>query len=402
MVVLRLLFKNQKMKIESVDFFYVSMPEVLDIGDGSQDALLVRIRAGGLEGWGECEASPLTSISSYYTPMSHSACKPVRYSVEGKQLNDVDDIYKISESVHENSLDLLQADHTLSGIDIALWDLLGKKSDAPVYELLGYKKVFPKLPYASQLFGDTPEETFQKAVKTRNAGYKAVKFGWGPFGKTSVEDDIAQLKAAREGIGADIYLMIDAGTVWKEDVDDAQKRLNALQDVKVFWLEEPFFNGALNAYKKLAGASAVKLAGGEGCNNFMQAQAMINYSSIQFIQIDAGRIGGITVAKRVADLARQKNITYVNHTFTSHLALSASLQPYAGIEKDFICEYPVELKSLAQEIGKEKILPDSDGKIYVPQKQGLGIPVNTDALKKYLVDVEISVKNKVIYQTPEL
>ena len=402
MVVLRLLFKNQKMKIESVDFFYVSMPEVLDIGDGSQDALLVRIRAGGLEGWGECEASPLTSIASYYTPMSHSACKPVRYSVEGKQLNGVDDIYKISESVHENSLDLLQADHTLSGIDIALWDLLGKKSDAPVYELLGYKKVFPKLPYASQLFGDTPEETFQKAVKTRNAGYKAVKFGWGPFGKTSVEDDIAQLKAAREGIGADIYLMIDAGTVWKEDVDDAQKRLNALKDVNAYWLEEPFFNGALNAYKKLAGASAVKLAGGEGCNNFMQAQAMINYSGIQFIQIDAGRIGGITVAKRVADLARQKNITYVNHTFTSHLALSASLQPYAGIEKDFICEYPVELKSLAQEIGKEKILPDSDGKIYVPQKPGLGISVNTDALKKYLVDVEISVKNKVIYQTPEL
>jgi L-alanine-DL-glutamate epimerase-like enolase superfamily enzyme len=152
----------------------------------------------------------------------------------------------------------------------------------------------------------------------------------------------------------------------------------------------------------LSEASLVKLAGGEGCNNFMQAQAMINYSGIQFIQIDAGRIGGITVAKRVADLALQKNITYVNHTFTSHLALSASLQPYAGIEKDFICEYPVELKSLAQEIGKEKILPDSDGKIYVPQKPGLGVSVNTDALKKYLVDVEISVKNKVIYQTPEL
>ena len=121
------------MKIESVDFFYVSMPEVLDIGDGSQDALLVRIRAGGLEGWGECEASPLTSIASYYTPMSHSACKPVKYSVEGKQLNGVDDIYKISASVHENSLDLLQADHTLSGIDIALWDLLGKKLETPVF-----------------------------------------------------------------------------------------------------------------------------------------------------------------------------------------------------------------------------------------------------------------------------
>jgi L-alanine-DL-glutamate epimerase-like enolase superfamily enzyme len=390
------------MKIESVDFFYMSMPEVLDIGDGSQDALLVRIRAGGLEGWGECEASPLTSIASYYTPMSHSACKPLKYSVEGKQLNGVVDIHKISLSVHENSLDLLQADHTLSGIDIALWDLLGKKLETPVYELLGYKKAFPKLPYASQLFGDTPEETFEKAVKTRNAGYKAVKFGWGPFGKTSVENDIAQLHAAREGVGEDMYLMIDAGTAWNEAVDDAQKRLNALKEVNTYWLEEPFFNGALKAYKKLADASSVKLAGGEGCNNFMQAQAMLEYSGIQFIQIDAGRIGGITVAKRVVDHAQQKNIAYVNHTFTSHLAFSASLQPYAGIEEDFICEYPVELKTLAQEIGKEKILPDDEGKIYVPAKPGLGISVNTSALKKYLVDVEISVKNKVIYQTPEL
>jgi len=125
------------MKIEAVDFFYLSMPEVLDIGDGSQDALLVRIRAGGLEGWGECEASPLTSIASYVCPMSHSACKSLQYSLEGKNLDGIEDIYRISAAVHENSLDLLQADHTLSGIDIALWDLAGKILDKPLYQLLG-------------------------------------------------------------------------------------------------------------------------------------------------------------------------------------------------------------------------------------------------------------------------
>src|SRR4028119_418408 len=64
------------MKIESVDFFYLSMPHVLDIGDGSQDALVVRLRAGGYEGWGECEASPLVSIASFVAPLPHSACRP--------------------------------------------------------------------------------------------------------------------------------------------------------------------------------------------------------------------------------------------------------------------------------------------------------------------------------------
>ena len=332
---------------------------MFDIGDGSQDALLVRIRAGGHEGWGECEASPLTSIASYICPMSHSACKPLQYSVEGKNIDAVEDIKRISESVHEHSPDLLQSDHTLSGIDIALWDLLGKKLNEPVYHLLGHKKNFPKLPYASQLFGNTAEETFAKARNTNAAGFHAVKFGWGPFGKSVVEPDIAHLAAAREGIGKDAYLMIDAGTVFREDVDEAKKRLQALEHINAYWFEEPFISGALDAYKKLSLSDPkIPLAGGEGCNNFVQAQAMIEHAGLNFIQIDAGRIGGISIAKRVADLAVAKNIIYVNHTFTSHLALSASLQPYAGMEQHLISEYPVELKSLAQEIGKEKIIPE--------------------------------------------
>src|SRR3954453_19009126 len=146
------------MKIEAVDFFYLSMPEVLDIGDGSQDALLVRVQAGGVEGWGECEASPLVSIASVIAPMSHGACKPVIASVLDQQLNDVADIYRIGDLVRANSLDMLQADHTLSGIDMAMWDLLGKRLDAPVYELLGYQRAYAKTPYASMLFGDTPQE----------------------------------------------------------------------------------------------------------------------------------------------------------------------------------------------------------------------------------------------------
>ena len=86
------------MKIESVDLFYFSMPEVLDVGDGSQDALLVRVRAGGgPEGWGECEASPLVSIASLVCPMSHSACKPVAASVVGQQLDSPADVERIED-----------------------------------------------------------------------------------------------------------------------------------------------------------------------------------------------------------------------------------------------------------------------------------------------------------------
>ena len=177
--------------------------------------------------------------------------------------------------------------------------------------------------------------------------------------------------------------------------------MQAFAEVKAYWLEEPFINGALGPYKKLSETSPViPLAGGEGCNNVVQARAMIEYGGVKFIQIDAGRIGGISQAKRVVELANKNNITYVNHTFTSHLALSASLQAYAGIEKDLISEYPVELKSLAQEIGKEKIVPDQNGYIHIPERPGLGITVDTEALKKYLVDVEIKVNGERLFYSP--
>jgi L-alanine-DL-glutamate epimerase-like enolase superfamily enzyme len=389
------------MKIDSIDFFYLSMPEVLNIGDGSQDALLVRVQAGDYTGWGECEAAPLPSIAGLICPMSHSACKPVQASVLGQALNDLQDIYRIGDLVRAKSLDLLQADHILSGIDMALWDLMGKRLDEPVYKLLGYQKAYGKLPYASMLFGDTAQETLEKGRQARAQGYRAAKFGWGPIGLHGVQADADQFMAAREGLGEDGILLIDIGTVWVNDVTAASQRIKALEAARATWLEEPFVSGALTAYKALADQSSqVKLAGGEGSHNFYMAQHMIDYAGIGYVQIDAGRIGGISVSKAVADYAQAKGVTYVNHTFTSHLALSASIQPYAGIEKDLIAEYPVEPKALALAITSNHILPDANGLIHAPAAPGLGMTVNPTGIKPYLVDVEIRVKGQMLYTTP--
>src|SRR6185503_10568016 len=158
------------MKIESVDFFYLSMPVVTDAGDGSQDALVVRVQAGGIEAWGECEASPLTSIAAFVCPMSHGACKPVSASVLGAEVSKPEDIARIAATIEWESMDLLQAAHTWSGIEMALWDLLGRWRGEPVYRLLGYKRAYPKQPYASQLFGDSPEETLRRCRSAREAG----------------------------------------------------------------------------------------------------------------------------------------------------------------------------------------------------------------------------------------
>jgi L-alanine-DL-glutamate epimerase-like enolase superfamily enzyme len=166
------------MQIEAVDFFYLAMPDVTDEADGSQDALLVRVAAGGHTGWGECEAAPLPSIAAFVCPKSHGVCRPVSDSVLGKPLRDQADIARISSDVAYNSMDLLQAPHTVSGIEMALWDLLGQARGEPVWRLLGYRRSYPKTPYASVLFGDTPQETLARAKEMRARNFIAAKFGW--------------------------------------------------------------------------------------------------------------------------------------------------------------------------------------------------------------------------------
>lgn len=393
------------MKIESVDLFYLTMPEVRDVGDGSQDALVARVSAGGLTGWGECEAAPLVSIAAQVCPMSHSACKPVSASVLGQSLADVSDIDRIADLLAMESMDLLQAPHTFAGIEMALWDLLGQKLSEPVYRLLGYPRSYPKQPYASQLFGDTPEETLELSRRAAGLGYSAIKCGWGPFGRGSLADDGEQLAAAREGLGRDGTLLVDAGQIWGEDVDAAAARMDMLEEVKVTWLEEPFYGSAYESYGELARRSksrTVRLAGGEASHNFHMAKHLMDYGDVGFVQIDCGRIGGIGPAKRVADHAVRKGVTYVNHTFTSHLALCASIQPFAGLSDHRLCEYPVSPQSVAWDMTRTHLRPDVNGEIVLPDAPGLGIEIDRDAMKRYLVDVSITVGGKTLYETPAL
>ncbi len=143
------------------------------------------------------------------------------------------------------------------------------------------------------------------------------------------------------------------------------------------------------------------MAGGEGCHNYFMAQHMIDHAGLKYVQIDAGRIGGLTVAKAVADYAAAKGVTYVNHTFTSNLALSASLQPYVGLKDHLICEYPTELKQLATEMTVERINLDQDGLIRVPDSPGLGVTPNWESIRKYHVPVEIRVGGRLLFESPK-
>ncbi len=386
------------MNIDSVDLYYLRMPTVTDAADGSQDALLVRIRAGDHEGWGECEGSPLPCIAAWCTPMSHGACRPVEDSVLGMPIDEPDDIRGINALVRDQSLDLLQAAHTLSGVDAALWDLLARAREVPVHTLLGATTTHAKLPYASVLFGDTPEETLERGRECRAAGFGAVKFGWGPFGRGSVDEDLALAEAAREGIGDDRHLMIDVGTRWIDDVGALEVRARRLAELDVTWIEEPFRSHELSAYAAAAAIDPhVPVATGEGAHEPAIAEQLIRHGRIDFVQIDAGRIGGITAAREVAEFARDLPVQYVNHSFTSSLALAASLAPYWDLEDSRFCEYPFAPSSLCREMTTTNIEVAADGLVHPPEAPGLGVTPDERAIERYRVPLEISVDGQTLF-----
>jgi L-alanine-DL-glutamate epimerase-like enolase superfamily enzyme len=180
-------------------------------------------------------------------------------------------------------------------------------------------------------------------------------------------------------------------------------RIPALQKAKATWLEEPFYAHAFKAYSDLAANSgAVGIAGGEGAHTQHMAMNLIDFGGVKFIQVDSARIGGIGPSKIVADHAVNRDVTFVNHTFTSHLALSASMQAFAGLETHRICEYPVEPKQVAWDLSIEHIDLNADGEILTPDQPGLGINVNEIALAPYLRQVEIKIDGEITFLSPKI
>ena len=397
------------MKITAVDPFYLRMPNITTAADGTQDTLLVRVRTDtGLEGWGECDASPLVSLAVYCCPMSHGNIINIRTSLIGETLNSPDDVLRLSEKVLRNGLDIQQIEHAYSGAEIALWDLIGQKSEKPVYRLLAElsntsETAHPKLPYASVLFGDTPAATYQIAIELREQGYRAAKFGWGPMGKLGEANDIALVRAAREGMGTDAQIMIDAGVVWGTDHETAYQRAEAFAQFSPTWLEEPLAPDAIDAYGALTRQNpTVPIAAGEGSNTYRMAEDIIVHGGIQFVQIDAGRIGGIMPSFQVRQLAEQQDVQYVNHTFKSHLSLAAALHVFATNPDFNLLEYPAAGSELSQWLITEPFHVDPDGMVRVKELPGLGVKANTEAIRPYLTPVQIEVGTEKVFEQPPL
>src|SRR3954470_7984242 len=202
------------MKIIRVEPIHLRLPDVNERCDGSQETLVVKVWTdAGIVGVGEVDSSSLVAKAIIEAPVSHKICRGLAECVLGQDPFEID---RLIHRMYEGSIFFGRqgaAIQAMSGVEIALWDVFGKATGRPVYQLLGggFRKTFRA--YASILFGDTPAETGRIARELVQQGYQAVKFGWGPMG-VSEASDIAHVRAARKGLGPDVELMVDAGLCW--------------------------------------------------------------------------------------------------------------------------------------------------------------------------------------------
>jgi D-galactarolactone cycloisomerase len=264
----------------------------------------------------------------------------------------------------------------LSGVDIALWDILGKVRGVPVYQLLG-GKCRDKVPvYATALYPEEPEKVAARARAFADQGFHGVKIKVG----FDLEQDIRIVRAVREELGKDFTVMTDANQGYSVDV--GLKAAAAFAECGAFWLEEPLFVEDIKGHATLREKTKVPIAVGENLHTYYAFENFIVRGAVDFIQPDVARAGGITEIKRITALAAKHNVPVSFHTWGDGVALAASVHLSAALKDCIVMELDYTYNPLREELLNEPFKVQK-GLLTPPEKPGLGIELNPQALERF-------------------
>lgn len=274
--------------------------------------------------------------------------------------------------------------HAISGIDIALWDLLGQATGQPIGRLLGGRYRERVQPYASLLMDD-PSRLRDHLMSVKSQGFRAFKIGWGPFGRKSAAVDEAIVSAARAAVGNDCLLMVDAGgsdAYWTNGYKWALNTAHMLADYDVAWFEEALAPDALEDYVRLREHSPVPIAGGEVLTRRQSFQPWLQSRAFDIVQPDVTKVGGISEERRIAWMAEDHGVKFVPHGWNTAVGLAADLQLAAAFPGTNLVEY-LTGSPFIDGITVGGWCLDPDGMLPIPNRPGLGLTLDRDAVVKY-------------------
>jgi len=274
-------------------------------------------------------------------------------------------------------------------LDLALWDLYGKLLEEPVWRLLGGGSGRVRC-YASSGSLKTPEELAEIALRFQAEGFPAMKVR---FQRARWQDDIAALQGVRQAVGDDFQIMVDCNQGWRMQWDQAvpwtfKDALNVarhLEDLGVYWMEEPLHRGDYAGMRALRQATSVRIAGGELTRELHELRELVTTGCLDVLQPDAVCTGGITGLRKIATLAREHNVDFTPHTWGDGIGLVANAQLAAGAHTKLL-EFPYDppewLPAIRDFPFAQPVLADREGFIDLGDAPGLGMVLDEERLAK--------------------
>jgi len=294
---------------------------------------------------------------------------------------------RVSEKLHAHTFWMGRGGtitHTISGIDIAMWDILGKATGQPVGRLLGGCYRSRVLPYASLLMCE-PSALAERLTALGEQGFKAFKIGWGPFGRQSDACDERIVKAAREAVGPEARLMVDAGAsdaCWHQHFKWAARTASMLADFGVYWFEEPLVPDNLSDYVLLRQNAPLPIAGGEVLTRRQSFTPFLQARAFDIVQPDVTKVGGISEERKIAWMAQENGVRFIPHGWNTALGLAADLHLASATRNTDMVEY-LTGSPFIDDLVEKKWQLDENGMLAIPNGPGLGVSLNLDAVEKH-------------------
>ncbi|MEX2536962.1 MAG: mandelate racemase/muconate lactonizing enzyme family protein [Trueperaceae bacterium] len=341
---------------------------------------LVRISTSdGVEGVGECLARYSPGV---WSELIQEVLAPM---IVGADPFDVEWIWNRmyrglgSFSGHSRGI-LLEA---MSGIDIAIWDVMGKATGKPIHKLLGGAGRSTIAAYASSVGVAELPAMIADATSLVDRGFRAMKVKIG----LGAERDAATIWTLREAVGADIDIMVDANCAYR--YPEAARLARRLEEVPVAWFEEPFPTEDLASYTALRQNSIVPLAAGEGEFTRFGIKALLDSGAVNVVQPDVARAGGISECRKIAITASLYNATFSPHVGNcGGVAAAASVQLAAATVNfsTYECSYyphPLRDELVLEPVGHASQI--KNGVLPVPDRPGLGVELNEEIVERYTI-----------------
>jgi L-alanine-DL-glutamate epimerase-like enolase superfamily enzyme len=363
----------------------------------AQDTIVVEVFTDeGIVGIGETDLNAWIARACIEAPGTHTMDRGLKQMLIGRDPLDPtaiwDDLYVGTAMSGRRGAVV----HALGALDIALWDICGKAAGVPCWKLWAESDRTELTPYASlqpevDSFDAYLESMVRWASRARRMGFRACKLEAtfsGPYvhkGLVGDDERITEVVAAvRAAVGPEMTIMVDVQYAF-DSVERALRVVESWERLDVFFLETPLWTDDVAGYAELAARSPVRIAAGEWLSTRHDFEVLIDRGGVQVAQPDIGRVGGFTEARRVCDLAAARGRLIVPHAWKTGISVAAAAQlAMVTPHMPFFEFLPAELceSRLRKELTRDELVFD-DGTLRPPQRPGLGIEIDEDALHHF-------------------